>query len=423
MKKALRIILLVFLSAAFIALYASAANDIQCYFLNSTTCPSPTYRLMGYRNDTNGTSNAHVQNNSFATYNSICCNNSNTSVNITTACPGNVTVVRLANSTSSHVETANNSNYLNTSACLGSNVTQVRCVYNYSIGTCPAGYACILTMASSESSNNTNAHIGNCTKYNQTVCCGLGNSAPAKPTLLTPSNNNGTVFFRIPFLNWTNVSDPDGNSVNYTVNITCLGVCSACNVYTQVTATNYTPTSPLCHDKQYNWTINACDTYGACNSSDMWNFTINSTIGFDLAVNVTTLGTLNPSSTNSTNNTLNTLGGTPLVGNNSGNVIINVSINATKLFTRADMNSNNYMFMISVNESGSYNSACSQTTYQTMGNETQKWAICNLTSENIAPNSNNSAKIHLNVTVPNDESSGTKNSTIQLTATISDYIT
>lgn len=413
MKKAFLLAIISGLLVLILVLIVTA--NLQCFFVQNTTCQPGQARLLGLKNNSDGFNNAHVQNTSSTPYYnySICCNNTDTSTNTITSCPGNVTVLRLSNGSNAHVELGNYSNasYSITSVCLGTNVTQVICSYP-ATGTCSTNYTCVLSMVGSEGSNTSNAHIGNCSQYSQKVCCGVINTAPSKPTLSYPSNNNASIFVRRPFFNWTASTDPENNILNYTINITCVSCPAACVAsINQTTATNYTPSSALCYNKPYNWTVSACDVFGACNISDMWNFSINGTIGFDLVRNAINFSTLSLSQNNDTtdNSPL------PLIGANSGNVIINVTINASALFTRV-MNTINYMFEAADNETGSFNSGCSQTTYTPLDNASSKTLFCNLSSDVISSTANNSGKIHINVTVPSDEPGGYKNSTLQLTA-------
>ncbi len=414
MKKSFRIISLCLFITLFIVIFVVATNDIQCIFYQNNTCPSGTQRLMGVSNDSNGSINAHVQNTTMTYYNySLCCNNTNSSISITTTCPGNVTVVRLSNSTNAHVEigTGINANYSNNSACLGSNWKRAAC--EYPVGSCSTGYNCTFSIASSEGDNTTNAHIGNCSSYSQKICCGLVNSAPLKPTLYYPNTSNTTVVERRPNFNWSNSSDPDGGyATYYTINISCGGAgCSCYQPVLNVSSINYTLPSPLCVATPYNWTVAACDSYDACNTSIMFNFTISSQANLILLVNFSNFSNM------SIGQTKDTTGHTPfpsqLVVKNIGNVLINVTINATALFSSVSMNTSYYQFEASVNKTGSFNSTCSVTSFISM-NFTAKNMMCNLSYENNTPLGNSTGNIELSLTVPNSEPPGPKSSNIEV---------
>ena len=416
MRKSFRIIFLCSILTLFIVLFVVAVNDIQCIFYQNTTCPAGTARLIGVENDThNGYVNSHAQNTTIVTYNySICCNNTNGSITINTTCPGNVTVLRLSNATNAHVEIGTNSNYNNGTACLGSNWKKVSCTYP--AGSCSAPYNCTLSMAGTEGINTTNAHVGNCSAYSQKVCCGLTNSAPVKPILNYPAHNNNTVFERRPNFNWSAASDPDGGfATNYTINISCGGgSCSCYQPFLNVTTTNYTVPNPLCvysasNPISYNWTVTACDSYGDCNTSNMSNFTISNQGNLVLLINYTNFTNMR---IGQNNNTL-TRSPTQLVAANIGNVLINVTINASALFNSVAMNTVYYQFEASVNKTGSFNSSCSQMTFANMSLSAQN-LFCNLTYENNTALGNNTGNIELNITVPLIEPPGPKTSAIEV---------
>jgi hypothetical protein len=420
MKKSFRIISLCLFTTLFIVLFVVATNDIQCIFYQNITCPSGTQRLLGVSNDTNGSENAHAQNTTFAYYNySICCNNTNSSISITTTCPGNVTVVRLSNSTNAHVEigTNSNANYSNASACFSSNWKRAACTYP--TGSCPAGYNCTFSIASSEGDNTTNAHIGDCSYYNQKICCGLTNSAPLKPTLYYPNTSNTSVFERRPNFNWSSSSDPDGGFASYyTLNISCGGAgCSCYQLVINVSSTNYTVTSPLCvnsstYPVSYNWTVSACDSYDACNLSDMFNFTILSQANLILLINSSNFGSMAPGQNN------NTLLRSPtqLVAQNIGNVLLNVTINSTTLFSSVSMNTTYYQYEASINYTNSFISGCSRTyfTNMTLLGNSGITMFCNLSYENNTFLGNSTGNMEFNITVPLSEPAGSKNSTLSV---------
>ncbi len=390
-----------------LALAVNGANDLQCFFI-SGSCPAGSAKLVGVENDTGGFQNAHVQNRTIGTYAySLCCNTTNASVSINNSCDES-TIIRLYSEDNSHIEIGSNSNY-SISACLQSNWSSVYCTYP--TGTCDASYSCLLSMAGSEGTNSSNAHIGNCSQYSQLVCCGLLNNAPTKPTLSYPANSN-TVFERYINFSWLASTDPNDDAVDYILNISCGDSCSGeCDPepYTSITDIYYMISSPLCVDIPYNWTVSACDTYDACNTSDIWNFTIDSIALIELIVNSTSFGEISTGSSNDTTD----FSPVPLVIRNTGNVLVNITINATQFFTSVALGASNYQFKVANNETGSINTACSQNASFANMPATPANAVCNLTYND----SNDEARIHLAILVPNDESPGTKSSSIQFTPT------
>ncbi|HJX05647.1 MAG TPA: hypothetical protein VJ461_02975 [Candidatus Nanoarchaeia archaeon] len=395
--------------------FVLAANDLQCMFIQNTSCPGGSARLIGVRNDTAGYNNAHAQNNSFNTYNySICCNNTNASITITAGCPGNVTVIRLSNDSNSLVPTGNNShvaigNYTDysISACLGSSWQRAYC--NYPAGSCSSGYTCVLSMAGSEGSNITNAHVGNCSQYNQKVCCSLLNNAPSAPTLYNPNNGNTTVFTRKVNFNWSASTDPDGDSVSYTLNASCGGCSASCYepFISDITTINYTISSALCvYPVTYNWTVTACDTYNLCNTSVTFNFTVENQANLELIINATSFGTMSPYQNDNTADD----NPTPLVARSTGNVFINVTVNATPLFTAVGMNTYYYQFKADFNETNSFASCSRNTSFVNMTNTSAEIIFCNMSYED----ANDEGEIELNITVPADEPAGAKSSSIEV---------
>lgn len=386
-----------------------ASGFLQCLFIQSTTCPAGLSKLLGLENDTDGYVNAHVQNNTLNTYAySLCCNSTNSSINISANCPGNDTVVRLSNVTNAHVELGNHSTYTNLT-CLGSDWKKINC--EYPEGSCATNYVCIMSIAGSEGTNKTNAHVGNCSAYNQKICCALTNYAPVKPTLYYPANNTN-VSERRPNFNWSTATDPDGgNAAYYTLNISC-GSCSA-SCYQpnigSITITNYTILYPLCVDTYYNWSVTACDEYGMCNSSVIFNFTVKSYANLILIVNATNFTNM---SIGQNKNTL-TRNPTQLVAANIGNVLINVTINATSLFDTVSMGTAYYQFEASTNRTGSFTTGCSQMAFTNMSLSAQN-LFCNMTYENLTSLGNNTGNIELNITVPFTESPGAKTSNIEV---------
>ncbi len=383
---------------------ATTTNPMSCYFIHNESCPAGTGRLIGLENDTRSYNNAHAENNSYHNYNySICCNTTNTSITISGACPENITVMNLSNATNAHIDISGSSLYT-VPACLGSNWKRVYCSYPNS--TCAYGYSCVASLAGSEGSNITNAHIGECDAYDQKVCCALVNSPPTKPVLTYPTNANNSVDERRPNFQWDASTDLEGDSIYYVFNLNCINCSAGCYQPTISGITNTTRqmTSALCVDLLYNWTVTACDKYDECNDSLSFNFTIPSVANLEVLVNTTfgqmSIGQNNDTTDNSPN---------PIVVRNIGNVRLNVTVNATQLFSTANLDTTYYQFKADHNESSSFTDACSQTTFANMNSAAQK-IYCFLLYEDNA----DEGQIELNVTVPLTEPPGTKTSQIEI---------
>ncbi|MBN2459309.1 fibronectin type III domain-containing protein [Candidatus Woesearchaeota archaeon] len=384
-------------------------SPLQCVFVQDTTCPAGTAKLIGLKNDSGGYINAHAQNKTIETYPySLCCNSTNASITISTDCPGDDTVIRLSNQTNAHVELGNLSNYSYT-ACIGSDWKKANCEYPTS--SCAENYACIMSIASSEGDNQTNAHVGACLTYDQKVCCALTNFAPPAPTLVSPDDDNTTVFDRRVNFVWSSPgADPDGDTVDYTLNASCGGCSAGCYEpsISDISTANYTVPNALCVDVDYNWTVSACDTYDSCNTSTQFTFRITSVADMILTVNATSFGDMALGENNDTEDD----SPAPMVARNVGNVLLNVTINATNLFSTVDMNAYNFQFKADDEpEPGSYEISCSQdSAFAFMSNVTPKTLFCNLSYVD----ANDESQIEYNVTVPISEPPGAKSSSIEV---------
>jgi|GEM_PF-3087854 len=236
----------------------------------------------------------------------------------------------------------------------------------------------------------------------------VANKAPTKPTLIYPADGNYSVFERTPNFNWTNSTDPESHSITYTLNLTC-GSCSATCAEPNIggiTTSNYTISTALCVDTVYNWTVTACDVFNACNTSLIFDFNITSVANLELIINATNFGTM----TNNENNDTTDDSPTPLVARNTGNVLLNVTINGTALFTSISMNTFYYQFKADENESGSYIGSCSQNLTFANMSTSPKNLFCNMSYVD----ANDEGEIELNITVPVTEGAGAKSSVMEV---------
>lgn len=158
----------------------------------------------------------------------------------------------------------------------------------------------------------------------------IGDITPEIPVLLTPENNNDSVFERRPVFTWQ-----DGGGIPpeyYTINLT-----SSCDSIPPRNTTQHTYVSieELCVDEQYTWTVKACIADNICSDwAEPFNFTIASILGITLEQASINFGELQPSTqTNTvTADTLGTI--SPLTIRNIGNIRIHTDIRAeTALWT------------------------------------------------------------------------------------------
>jgi len=399
--------LLLLVSLALLAKGVLSVPPFDCSFKNSCTGSEAAVFLA--ENTTGGYDNAHVQLNNYtgAAYNySLCCSSDiNHTLNASCANTTTIPVLRAANTTNTHAQIPEYPSYQN-DICLGATSGNLTCEYVNS--TCSAGYSPLMSMASSEGNNGTNAHVGNYSTYRLNVCCKLGKEPPSAVTLLYPVDGNMSVFERTVALNWTVAYEPDGDAVTYNISLNTSGSCAVEHQETGVSDSNFT-TNELCTDQNYNWSVQACDIDGCSAWATTFNFTIASTIGLAFLQNTSTFAALIPLEINDTE----AGPGVPMRLENTGNVLVNVSLNATgTLFTNAGLDNAAFQFKVAANESGSFSSG--QTTYANVPS-----ALVSAFVDLKYQDANDDGLIHYKVTVPADEPPGTKSTTITVRATVS----
>jgi len=232
-------------------------------------------------------------------------------------------------------------------------------------------------------------------------------------TLISPSDNNASTN-RMPNFTWVG-SDADGDPLIYRINITSVipGPCDddrLVNVnnfqYYSLNESNYLK---CLADELYNyiWTVGVSEDSGV---NYIWSperrFNVSSLVDLTLPNNSVNFGSMQIGEINDTidNNPY------PLVIENLGNVWVNISLNASSLWSAPNLNPTNYFtFKIdNTTELGSFNWSSSRITFTTVPNSTNALlAILNFSWLD----SHDSAEIDLNVTVP-FESPGPRNSTI-----------
>jgi len=394
------------LVAAFLILaFPAGAAVFSCEF--KASCAANETGLLRVVNNTNGSNNAHAQlmNDSGTAYNyTLCCATDATHVLNNNCSNANRTVVlNLSVTENAHVQVPGATPAYNYSACMALSPGNMSCAYVNT--TCAANYTGIASIASSESNNGlynmTNAHIANYTFYTLSVCCKGGNSPPPVPVLVYPANNNYTVFERNITFQWQASTDPDGDPVNYSINIT-QGTCTSYNA-ANITTTNWT-SAELCVDKTYNWTVKACDPYACSAWAGTWNFTIQSVAGLTLLVNNTNFGSLNNSDTR------NTTGGAPPPFNcqNSGNVPLNVTFKANSpLYATSDLGNSTWQYKARENQTGAFDTGTSQMNWTNVSA-----SYANLFQGLKYQANQNSAFIDILITVPATEPAGVKSSVV-----------
>lgn len=239
----------------------------------------------------------------------------------------------------------------------------------------------------------------------------IGNSPPTIPSLISPVDDNITQ--RFPDFDWSDSTDPDGESVTYEINVTApSGLGCADYSDTGIAASTTTSTLELCTDLDYAsgsfaWSVRACDSTECSDWSSIAYFNITS-------VNNITLISDTVDFTNLTRNqSYSTEGNTSFVIENSGNIRLNISSRALDaLFdSYPSLNDSSFQFKVAANESSAYDSGESTTSYVNVTNASQI-----MISRLLWSDSADDARIDFNVTVPLFEGAGTKQSTVEVSS-------
>jgi|GEM_PF-5927294 len=156
------------------------AGGLTCT-IEESSCSEPAAQyLLLFKNDTGGYNNAHAELPSVGSYPYyLCCNSSDNAISSTCGTP----FVFLSEDTNAHVmdsEARINWSYRFSAydACISGDGTFVCTIVS---GACPTNYTCFLSMAATDGSNQTNAHVAECDFYDLNVCC-YGNVAPTQDT-------------------------------------------------------------------------------------------------------------------------------------------------------------------------------------------------------------------------------------------------
>ncbi len=231
----------------------------------------------------------------------------------------------------------------------------------------------------------------------------IRNAPPSTPTLLYPADGNQSVFERNITFDWDS-SDPDGDSIDYTFNLT-QATC-ADDLQENLTGSGHN-SSELCVDRLYEWRVQACDAELCSPWSDTWNFTVASVLGLRLDVNNTNFGTL------ARNATANTTDGdpAPFQVNNTGNIRLNVTIKAENdLFTTSGLGNSSWQYKARENEAGAFNATGSATAWTNMSAAAETVIAALFYGE-----SRDAAYIDILLDLPPGEPAGYKSATVNVT--------
>lgn len=242
------------------------------------------------------------------------------------------------------------------------------------------------------------------------------NDEPDQVILTSPENQSHTTD-RTPTFQWNVPNDVDGDSLTYTINITCFGGdCSDDNRYVTGIGTNsYTPPELQYFGDDnyyYNWSVHANDGYENGSWSDVWKLTIDTNVSIEMINNVVDFGAGRiPGYTNDTTDD----SPNPFSLRNTGNCMIIVNISSSDLLWDVVTQPSDY-FNYSVDwytgEGGAFNWSGSQTSSVNIPQVDQNVTFIdylNYTS------GNSSAEIDIYIEVPSAEPPGSKSSTIVFT--------
>ena len=159
------------------------------------------------------------------------------------------------------------------------------------------------------------------------------------------------------------------------------------------------------------WKIYANSTDGSQNTTATGTFTISSLVSISLTQSSIDFGSMSSGSSN------DTAGNTPTPFNvrNDGNVKVNLTINATNMWSASANPSSNYMYAANNSSEGvTYNGVCSDTAWTNMpAYNAPRLFLCFLEWLD----AKDEANIDIAVTVPTEEQNGAKSSTVTIIAT------
>ncbi len=243
--------------------------------------------------------------------------------------------------------------------------------------------------------------IVNTTKENTTQVTVL-NSIPSKVILSYPENNDSFFTNRIPRFNWTQAIDSDNEPLTYQIQVSLFpNMSSPLTNETGISNTSYMQPSELDFTVYY-WRVRANDSEEYGNWSDIWNFTLVSSVSIIVTQDTMNFGTMTQFEINDTTNNQPA----PFELENDGNLEANVSVNSTSLWqsNSAQLNTSYFQFKAdNSTEANSFNWVNSQTTWANIS-DFYKSVIGTLNHTDI----NDLVEIDIRVEVVSDEPPGSK---------------
>jgi len=234
----------------------------------------------------------------------------------------------------------------------------------------------------------------------------ISNHPPSQVTLLKPEDDQ-TIFNRTPFFNWTESIDIDNDTVWYqlVVDDTPTFDFPEINI-TLNSTTNYTPTLDL-DITTYYWYVRPYDNESWGDNSTVFNFTIISSVVISMPIDSIAFGSLTLNQTNTTYDE----NPYPFTIQNDGNVFLDIYLNSTQIWYSQPLGTSYYQTKVNQTaETGSFNWSGSQTTWINIVNNSKIIEDLNYS------NTNDSAKIDIQIRVPPDEPEGDREATVTISA-------
>ncbi len=226
------------------------------------------------------------------------------------------------------------------------------------------------------------------------------NYLPEKVTLVSPLNATSDSN-RTPTFTWNAAYDANGDTLTYQFLLS--NDSSFTNILynvTSISGLSYTITTPLDVDKSYYWKVRANDSYGYGPFSDTWNYTVASLQAIQLVTDTVNFGDIQPGESNDTTDA----SPPPLILENTGNIDVNVTVNASNSpFEKAALGTSYFQAKAGDYEAGSINLTTSRTTWMNL-TTTQTSIIKDLGWVDSA----DSARVDIRIEVPLGEPVGQK---------------
>ena len=319
--------------------------------------------------------------------------------------------------------------YTNNDYVFNGTIDEVR-IYNYSLSASQiwqnyidsnSSHSSNRTIVSQETSNGDNWTVmvtpndgtedGEGVLSNELI---IGNSLPTV-TLLSPVDNNITTN-RTPTFTWEGY-DADGDSINYEINITTHPTGSEDNRHEEsLSIESYTPSTDLTYlsdnNYWYSWKVRANDSSGYGEWSEERKINISALLTISLPVDSINFGSISYLSSNDTTDD----SPPPLVIQNDGNCMANVSVNASQLWSTVGEASDKYKFKVAnkSEEEGAFDWLSSLVSWTNMPITS---AVVGISGFNYS-DSVDSAEVDVYIEVPSNEPPATRSSIIIFTSSL-----